>query len=367
MTLKNSPFVVTAENLQIWAENSAKTAKSSLIVLCIISMIPIGMMLLFAHITISWDQKISTWDKVEGTILKNTTRRVRSGRSTKTVSDIQYKYRYRNVDLTGNKITYSKSRFPSHIKPGNRHTIIVNPANPSDSAALIEYKPQAWFLKYLDIICFGILALILWSTFFINLRKVRVEIPEKLYQYLKETDEEKIAQLCDESNNLELRPFCNFLLPGIHYPRADYFYIKVGNSKALKIVMGLIFLQFMISAIIVPFMLPVALGILCIIFALRDSKIIFDLETKRIIRSRKLHPVKIKDKHKCDFDTIKYFIVKKIIASNKKGGEMLTLFAVTNENQAFPITKVSTKKVNLMLSMLAEVLPAIGKYPVIFK
>lgn len=363
-----TPAPVNAENLQQWLEKITKTPKSSLILLFIIALIPTGMMIFSAHKTLQWDRRIAEWKQVEGTILKNNPKRVRSNGKNRTVAEFEYKYRYDNFIFYGNAITYGKSSLPSNIRPGSRYPIIVNPANPSQSAALARYQANnfALLLKYLDIIIFGIFSVIIWTALVINLRRVKAYIPEKLYQYIKQTDDGTIKELTGECADLYFAPFAPILKSGVYYPRADYFYIKTGNRKIFQIIFSLLFIQFGITAYFSPVMLIPAIGTLIVLYSERNSKIIFDMEKKRIIRSRKLHPQNIKDKYKIDLDSIRCFALKNVYASQKRGGYMLTLFAISKDNKAIPIVKISPKKATVMLEFIAEVFPLIGNYPILF-
>lgn len=367
MKKENSPQIVTADNLQSWAENVSKMPKSSAIILFIMSLIPLIVVIVSLCNTFSWDAKIKKWQCVEGTVIQNETRRVRSGKKTRTIRNIRYKYRWQNLELTGSDVTYNKSNFPSFVKVGTKHPVIVNPDNPNESAALVKFSSKSTFVKYMDSIIFGFITLIVWIILLSTLPKGKVSVPEKLYQYLKHTDLKTVEELYKEAEKYDFQPFCQFMMPKIYYPRADYFYFKIGSGTALKIVLFLMLLQFLISAVFVPFMLIIAAGILFLLFILRNSKIIFDMEKRCILRSHELYPRAVKDKNKYELDTIKFFVLKKTVSSSKKGGIMLTWFAVTHDGRVLPITKVSIKNINTMLNNLAEILPLIGNYPLIFK
>ena len=95
-----------------------------------------------------WDSRVRNWRQVPGVILKTDRVKVRSGRSTKTVSRIEYEYRFEGRRYTGSRILYGGDFFPPAIKPGAPRKILVDPAAPAGSAAMLYYRGHWGLLRY---------------------------------------------------------------------------------------------------------------------------------------------------------------------------------------------------------------------------
>ena len=131
-----------------------------------------------------WDARVRNWRQVPGVILKNDREKVRSGRSTKTVSRIEYEYRFEGRRYTGSRILYGGDFFPPAIKPGAPRKILVDPAAPARSAAMLYYRGHWGLLRYGGPAAnFAGLAVVL-AVFAVGIRRRdRFRIPEKLRAY----------------------------------------------------------------------------------------------------------------------------------------------------------------------------------------
>ena len=132
-----------------------------------------------------WDARIRRWTQVPGVILRNDRVRVSSGRSSRTVSKIEYEYRFKGKRYTGSRILYDSDYFPEWIKPGSPRKILVDPADPGKSAAMKWYRGH-WGLLFRygwPVFCFIVLAVSLGICGFGIRRRNRFAIPEKLRAY----------------------------------------------------------------------------------------------------------------------------------------------------------------------------------------
>ena len=152
---------VHTEAVQDWVKQVCKTSKAGKIILCIAELVLLVFFTASLTRQITWESRLRDWDEVEGVILKNTTKQVKSGRSRKTVSDLLYRYNYNGKVYTGNKIIYGNDYYPSWVKPGANRKILVNPDKPDESAAMFIYRGMpGMILKYFSTAFFGLAALI---------------------------------------------------------------------------------------------------------------------------------------------------------------------------------------------------------------
>ena len=128
-----------------------------------------------------WDIRLRRWAQVPGVIERNDLCKDRSG---KTVSKIAYSYRFRGRQYTGDRILYDNNYFPDWIKPGTPRKILVDPADPARSAAMLWYRGHWGLLRYAGpAACFAGLAAVMGVFAFLIRRRDRLFIPEKLRVY----------------------------------------------------------------------------------------------------------------------------------------------------------------------------------------
>ena len=131
-----------------------------------------------------WDSRVRKWIQVPGGILKNEPGELPSRKSKKTISRIEYEYHFQEQRYTGNRILYDDKYFPSSRKPGTKCMILVNPANPADSAAMVEYRGHWGLVRYAwPAICFAMLLLVLCYSVSSSLVRKRCFIPDRLRAY----------------------------------------------------------------------------------------------------------------------------------------------------------------------------------------
>jgi len=128
-----------------------------------------------------WDIRLRRWTQVPGVIERNDLCKDRSGGP---VSKIAYSYRFRGRQYTGDRILYDNQYFPDWIKPGTPRKILVDPADPARSAAMLWYRGHWGLLRYAGpAACFAGLAAVLGVFAFLIRRRDRLFIPEKLRVY----------------------------------------------------------------------------------------------------------------------------------------------------------------------------------------
>jgi len=143
---------------------------------------------------LEWDSRIRNWDKADGIILRNTTRKIRSNRSNhfREVADVLYRYPYRGKEYTGTRIVYDSTSFPA-LKEGSRRQVIVNPADPRDCAIMFWYRGRWGLIRWIECAFYFLTSLLAGILFLRALRPGKIVIPDRLKTYLAEFPPERIA------------------------------------------------------------------------------------------------------------------------------------------------------------------------------
>ena len=95
-----------------------------------------------------WDSRVRNWTQVPGVILKNEQVETSYQKSKSTISKIEYEYHFKEQRYTGNRILYDRDYYPTSARPGTKCRILVIPANPADSAAMIWYRSHWSLIRY---------------------------------------------------------------------------------------------------------------------------------------------------------------------------------------------------------------------------
>ena len=172
-------------NLQKQIDKAFHTAKMQLAVLGFTGLVLLlpGFFWIFQQIT--WDKNVRTWDKAEGILLKNTTKRVHRWKRSVTVSDVEYQFTYNGRQYSGTKIVYDSDDFPP-LKVGTHCTVIVNPKNPLDCAILIPSGKSGGSSRWLSGMDFYFLAILLIPAliYAIKVANKKITVPEELKNYI---------------------------------------------------------------------------------------------------------------------------------------------------------------------------------------
>lgn len=308
-----------------------------------------------------WDKKISEYDHVQGIITKNQRVRKKSGKSTKTVSVIEYRFKYKNSEYYGSRIVYGETYFPPK-KVGSKHTIIVNPDNPTESAAMIFYGRQ--FLKYGTAIwTFGLFAVLLFAAF-MQFPFKTPPVPQKMLDYINSFPPEEIERL--QQRNFEFAPQSKYVLRGnlkYSYQR----YIRITNSFYGSFNFALLAIIIVnLSAVIIArayFALIFVAILVLIVFLTRPFYVFFDMIEKRFGSSSKSNPVSVKEYH--DFSDVVSLCIKQV--SYHKSGPHFALFALKNDDSTVFITQVRPRKLVKLFNTAYDLVQIIGKIPIIAK
>ena len=356
---------VHTEAVQDWVKQVCKTSKAAKIMLCVAIVILTVFFTLSLIQQLSWDARLRTWDKVEGVILQNKTRQVKSGRRRKTVSDLLYRYNYNGKVYTGNKIIYGNDTYPAWVKPGAKRKILVNPAKPEDSAAMLTYRGiPGLIFKYFNTAFFGLAALITGIAGCVKLAKSSPEIPEKFLEYYsKNPPPEQLPKYKSTSNGIN--PIALTRRPKIYNER--YIVLPGDSSKTIK------------SLMILPilFLLPVAAfglhGVwFFVIFWLLFAAItwipvcmVFDLQEKKLYRCHLFKPEKLSKAKNISCSDWKYLMISRYSAG--KQGIRLKISAHSDTGKQTIICHTALNQLPMLLEFSAELAEKLGNLPIVLK
>ena len=316
-----------------------------------------------------WDKKIAEYDHVQGIITHNQRITKGRGKSRHTVTEIKYTYNYKGRDYSGDRVVYKKSNFPTYKKAGTKHEIIVNPENPTDSAAMIHYSSPA--MKYLTDTILAIMSgICLICALFHTTRKI--SLPQQLLDHEKSFPPEKIEELLQRKLNFIDAP--KFTLSGrikFKYHRFAVITNSVGKiSYIITFLLLFIALTGIASSIfsndfhpkMLILLIPIAVPAV-IIFCFRSGKVFFDLVEKYFYKSKKFHHGKVTEYH--NFSDIEFFCI--IPQTNSKGHITFVLYAVKKDNTAISITAVPVTGLKHLCDALIQLLPMFNNIPVVVR
>ena len=360
----------TGEELQevtAWTEKACRPHRAEMILVCAVGgiMLVLGIGGVFRQL--AWDDRVRAWDKVDGIILRNTTKRVRSGKHTRNVADVAYEYTYKGTRCTGTRIVYDSDTFPK-LKPGAHQQVIVNPEDPRDSAIMFWYSGYWWLMRYTDCMFFGLIFLIMSGIFTSLVTRKVPAIPESLKKYLKTFSQEQY----DAALKRE-RPGVPSIGVEMNHPmeyREDSRYGILRERKTLfsKIVFALVFLAGVALAIAVPPVWFVVAVIGTVFFFLFfPGMTVFDFEEKRILRCRLFRPEKFSSMRSVSFAEIDHLSVSDSTLNRKKhGGRFIGLVAVKRDGTKIPICGTSCRNLGVLLELLPELAEKMGHLPILF-
>ena len=354
---------VHTEAVQDWVKQVCKTSKAGKIILCIAELVLLVFFTDSLTRQITWESRLRDWDEVEGVILQNKTRQVKSGRSRKTVSDLLYRYNYNGKVYTGDKIIYDNDYYPSWVKPGANRKILVNPDKPDESAAMFIYRGMpGMILKYFNTAFFGLAALITGIAGCVKLAKSSPEIPEKFLEYYsKNPPPEQLPRYTSNGIN----PIALTRRPKIYHER--YIVLPGDSSKTIK------------SLMILPilFLLPIAaFGLhwvwFLVIFWLLFAAItwipvcmVVDLQEKKLYRCHFFKPEKLSKAKNISCSDWKHLMISRYSAG--KQGIRLKVSAHTDTGKQTIICHTALNQLPMLLEFSAELAEKLDNLPIVLK
>lgn len=370
LNLSSLPDPAAEEELldvSAWAKKTCRPHLAEKIVLGAVGVLTLALVIWGVCRQLAWDERVRSWDKADGIILKNATKRVRSGKSTKTVADVAYEYTYKGTRYTGTRIVYDSETFPD-LKVGAHRQVIVNPDDPQDCAIMFRYRGYGWLLRYTDCMCFGFIFLIV-SGIFISLlgQKVPV-IPDSLKKYLKTFSQEQFdAALKRERPGIPLAGV-EMDQPLEYREDSRYGILRARRSPVSRIVFALVLLAGIALAVAVPVVwFLVAVGGAVIALLSVPAMTVFDFQEKKIFRCRRFRPEKFDSMRSVSFSEIGHLSVcDSTLSRKKRGGRFIGLVAVKQDGTKVPLCGASCRNLGLLLELLPELAEKMGHLPILF-
>ena len=316
-----------------------------------------------------WNHRIRTWDKADGIILRNAIREIKSGRSTRKISDVAYSYTCRGKQYTGTRIVYDDESFPP-LKPGTHRQVIVNPDDPRDCAVMFWYRGYWWMLRWAGCAGWYLLALVcgamLWS-----LRNKKIEVPDRLKEYLLAFTAEELMELLEKEKRYTRGS-------GVPMPkrwemdlRSESCVIEERCSVMFILILwcvlclGSLWCLFA-ARILFPILLyPLLLGGLCLFVSLLCLRTVLDFREKTIRIQRRWLPWKW-----CEMKTVPFAEIDHLVLSGMSpdGGNagVFTLNAYSADGTANPICRISKKNLPPLLEQLPDLAERLGHLPILF-
>ena len=362
--------MTTEEELQevtVWTENTCRPHRAELITLGVTGGLMLVLVIWNVCSQLVWDQRVRTWDKADGILLKNTTKRVRSGKSTRTVADVAYEYTYKGMRYTGTRIVYNSDTFPK-LKPGTHRQVIVNPEDPRDCAIMFWYRGNAWLIRYTNSMFFGLIFLIVSGISVSLLGRKIPAVPESLKQYLGTFSPEQLQAALKREH-----PGTPVIGVEVNRPmeyREDLRYgiIRERKSKFSCFVFAAVLLAEVALAIAFPVLwIGAAITGAVIILLFFPGMTVFDFQERKICRCRLFRPEKFDSMRSVSFSEIDHLSVSdSTLSRSRRSGRFIGVTAVKHDGTKVPICGASCRNLGLLLELLPDLAEKMGHLPILF-
>ncbi len=362
----------TVSGIQQWADKVLQPSRTTLIVSGLAAVILLVIVSVGLYLQLRWDKYIRTWDKADGIILRNETRRVRSGKSTRLVSEVEYQYTYQGKRYFGTRIAYDSEHFP-RLAVGTHRQVIVNPADPQDCAIMIWYRGYGGFIdRFLITTLVFLAALGALAVFFRHLAWKRTIVPEELEAYLETFPPERLRAASEmKCRGREISPI-EMRRPMEYRMEQHYGVIRNRDWAVWGWVIGIPLILSVIGAVYEPFVwiVVVILGIITY-YICRPRMTVFDFHEKKTFSCGRFAPEKFGKAKSLPFSEVDHLRCSYVVSirgsgSKKSESRFFTLSAVERDGTVVPLCRVSTGNLRLLLDLLPELAEKMGHVPIIY-
>ena len=351
-------------DIQLWANNVLHSGNAVKIIWAVAASITLGLGVWGMTEQLKWDKHIKTWDKVDGIILKNTTKQVTNGKRTEEVADVEYKYTYKGKQYYGTKIVYDSDTFPD-LKVGLKRQVIVNPENPQECAIMFWYRGKWGSLRWWECVFYYLVSLGYTLVFFRTLFQKKIIVPESLKNYIKSIPAERFYAALDmehpavAQNKVELRQKIYFL------QNFRYGVIRQNVSMFTYIILSVLLLIAVTASFFVPlcWIIVVIIGFVVYLrYAPRMT--VFDFQEKKFFCCKCFCPEKAEKVKAISFANVDHLCCSTLC--NGKSCQFIGVFAVTHDGYKLPLFKVTKKRLNLLFELLPELAEKMGHLPITY-
>jgi hypothetical protein len=307
-----------------------------------------------------WDIWVRDWEQVDGVITCN--RFISGSRHRSSRTELRYRYTYRGREYEGSRIVYDLNRYPRG-GVGSVRRIIVDPAAPERSAALVTFGRYGGGIRYADAVLTSAVAVIIMLIGGRLLLRRQPEIPEKLTRYLMTVPADGNAGM---ERPPRLREFGGWVS---HAPRfgGGPGCCMLGNAAwgtrlwvaAQAAVAGALLWhdQIVPGLVVAAFAMLFGLGAF-------PPRLKFDFVTRTIRRSRSPWRNAAGPEETLPYSAIRRLEV--IPARMEKPGMFALLVAVTGSEEAWVLGKFAQRRIPVLLAFLPELATELGHLPIVF-
>ena len=350
-------------DVELWGNNVLRSSNAVKIIWAAAAVITLGLGVWSMTEQLMWNKHINTWDKVDGTILKNAIKHVPNGKRVKEVSDVEYKYPYKGKLYCGTKIVYNSDTFPN-LKVGSKRQVIVNPENPQECAIMFWYRGYWGLIRWVKSIFLYLLSLVFAIVFFRTIFQKKINIPETFKDYVKTIPAESFYAALDIErpavalNNVELRQ-------KMEYQNSRYGIIRQDVSKFTYIIWSILLLLAVTAAVFVPLCWITVFIVGLVVYTLYAPRMtVFDFQEKKFFCCKRFNPEKAEKMKALSFDKVDHLCCNAFFRGNT--GQFIGVFAVTHDGYKLPLFKVARKRLDLLLELLPELAEKMGHTPITY-
>ena len=354
----------TIPDVELWANNVLRTSNAVKIIWATAALLLLGLGVREMTEQLLWDRRIKTWDKVEGIILKNTTKRISDGKRSKVVADVKYKYTFKGKLYYGTRIVYDSNGFPD-LKVGTKRQVIVDPDAPQECAIMFWYRGCWGLLRWVTCAFFYLVSLGFAILFFRAVFQKKINIPECLKNYINSIPAERFYAALDmeqpavELNNIELRQKMEY------QQNFRYGVIRQDVSKFTYIIWIVLLLLAVITSLFIPVCWITVIIIGLVVYSLYVPRMtVFDFQEKKFFCCKRFSPEKAEKMKALSFDKVDHLCCNTLFHGNK--GQYIGVFAVTRDGYKLPLFKVTRKRLDLLFELLPELAEKMGHLPITY-
>ena len=374
-------------DLQMWVDklrHSGKTMQTISSGVAAVASLLVGVGIMYNQFM--WDKNIRTWDKTDGIILIYEPDQVRDGDFFTSGARVKYKYTCKERQYNGTRIVYDSNSFPA-LKVGTHCQVIVNPANPQDSAVMVPDRGyKGLFERYWLCGISYIASLVLLLNFLFILLRKKAIVPERLKKYLATISPERFYAA------LNMEKPTNFMICVIkmrepmEYRQEQRYGIIWNKNRScywvflflpVAIIASVIVSQLIpsLALILISFLgLIAVIGIIiCVLYFLFGPRMmVFDFQDKKFFCCRRFAPESFGEiKPSCSFSDVDHlrcaFIsMGKNAKYAKYESEFFCLAAIRHDGTNMAICKVSKKDISLLFDLLPELAEKMGNLPITY-
>ena len=349
-------------DIQLWANNILHSGNAVKIILGGAAVITLGLGVWEMTEQLIWDNHIKAWDKVDGIILKNTTKRISKGKRTEEIADVEYKYSYKGKQYYGTRIVYGSDTFPA-LKAGSKRRVIVNPEKPHECAIMFWYRGKWGLLRWVKCVFFYLVSLGFAIAFSCTFFQKKIIIPETLKNYINSIPAERFYAAIDMErsavalNSIELRQKMEYL------QNFRYGVIRNNVSKFTYIIGSVLLLLAVTAAVFIPLCW---IAVVIIGFAAYSLSIprmtVFDFQAKKFFYCKSFSPEKAEKMKALSFAQVHHLSCTAFSSGNS--GQFIGVLAVTHDGEKLPLFKVTGKRLGLLFELLPELAEKMGHLPI---